>query len=161
MKVQLCCGTNQRSGWLNVDLVDLGQDVVADLGKPWDFLDENSVDHIYCKDGFEHQESLEHFLEQSASALKLGGILEIWVPHFKNPSAYRLSHKHFFSWSCFDAYPEHHDKIRNLKVISNRLILGHNDVFPWKTIHRIINIFPKWWERIFYVSNLYVKFKKV
>ena len=52
LKVHLCCGIQILDGWLNVDVVDFGQEVVADLNKRWDFLDDNSAEYIFCKDGF-------------------------------------------------------------------------------------------------------------
>ena len=116
MKVHLCCGPENFHGWLNVDAVDFGFNTVADLGKPWDFLDPDSVDYILCKDGFEHMDSTEHFLEQAARVLKPGGKLEIWVPHYKNPSAYRITHRTYYSWSLFNVFPEPHDRVKSLRL---------------------------------------------
>ncbi len=160
MKVHLCCGTALRKGWTNVDIGDFGQDVVVDLREPWHFLEDNAVSHIYCKDGFEHQESVEHFLAECARVLKPGGILELWVPHFKNPSAYRLTHRHFFSWSYFDVFPEAHDTVQQLKVVSNRIFVGRKNVRLWYPVHLLANISPKWWERILYASNIEVILEK-
>jgi SAM-dependent methyltransferase len=143
-----------------VDIGNFGQEVVADLSKPWTFLETSTVDHVYCKDGFEHQKNLQHFLAEAARVLKPGGTLEVWVPHFKNPSAYRMTHTAYFSWSCFKAYPEPHDPEQSLKVIRNRLYIGWATSTVWKPIHAIVNLFPKWWERLFYVSNIQVIFEK-
>jgi len=160
VKVHFCCGPFVRKGWINVDCIDFGQEVIADLQEPWHFLDSNSVDHIYCKDGLEHQDSVEHFLREAARVLRPGGTLEIWVPHFKNPSAYRVTHRHWFSWSYFDVYPEPHDAVQNLEVILNRIYIGRKDSAMWAPIHWLANLFPKWWERILYVSNVQVVFRK-
>jgi len=159
MKVNLCCGKLIRKGWLNVDLLDFGQEVIADLNKPWMFLNNESTDYIYCKDGLEHVDSVGHFLLECARVLKRGGIAEVVVPHFKNPSAYRLTHRHYFSWSYFNSFPEPHDPVQNLKVISNKLILG--DKLPWALVNYIMNIFPKYWERLLYASNVGVKLLKL
>ncbi len=161
LKVHLCCGRHISKGWTNVDAVDYGQEIVADLTKRWDCFEDNSVDYIFCKDGYEHQPSVEHFLSECSRVLKPGGILEIWVPHFKNPAAYRITHLHFISWSYFEVFPEPHDKVQNLKILSNRIILGKEDNFPWSFIHNVMNISPKWWERLFYVSNIHVKLQKI
>ena len=160
MNVHLCCGTILRKGWLNVDVLDCGQEVVADLSARWDFLNDNSVESIYCKDGFEHQVSVEHFLAESSRVLRPGGILEIWVPHFKNPSAYRVTHRHRFSWSYFNVYPEPHDRVQDLRVASNKIYVGHKGSLFWRPIHYFINLLPRWWERLCYVSNVEVVFEK-
>ncbi len=154
MKVHLCCGPQEYPGWLNVDAVDFGFNRVADHGKSWDFVEPGSVDYILCKDGFEHMDSPEHFLEQAARVLKVGGKVEIWVPHFKNPSAYRITHRTYYAWSLFDAYPEPHDRTKNLRVVSNRIYVGHKDSRLFAPVHAIANRFPKWFERLFYVSNV-------
>ncbi len=161
MKIHLCCGQNIIKGWINVDFFDFGQEIVANLNEKWDFAKENSVDHIYCKDGFEHLDSGEHFLYESARLLKLGGTLQIWVPHFKNPSAYRLTHKRLLSWSFFDVFPEPHDGVQHLLVVSNKIYIGHKENSIWKPIHYIINKIPLMWERLFYVSNIEVVLKKI
>lgn len=159
--VHLCCGTDILEGWINVDAINFGQEVVANIEEEWGFARENSVDHIYCKDGFEHVDSAEHFLGQAARVLKPGGTLQIWVPHYKNPSAYRMTHKRLLSWSYFDVFPEPHDGVQNLKVISNRIFVGRKGSFAWKPIHYLANKFPRWFERLVYVSNIEVIFQKL
>jgi predicted SAM-dependent methyltransferase len=147
--------------WTNVDINDFGQGVVADIEKRWDFADDGVVSEIYCKDGFEHVESAEHFLSEAARVLHVGGTLRIWVPHYKNPSAYRMTHRRLLSWSYFDAFPEPHDVVQNLKVVSNKLYIGRKESRLWAAPHAFINFIPKWWERIGYVSNIEVVFEKV
>lgn len=147
--------------WINVDAFDFGQQVVADIGKRWDFAEDGAVSEIYCKDGFEHVESAEHFLSEAARVLRVGGTLKIWVPHYKNPSAYRMTHKRFVSWSYFDAFPEPHDAVQNLRVVSNQIYIGHKQSRLWMVPHALINFIPKWWERIGYVSNVEVIFRRV
>ena len=159
-RVHLCCGHQRFPGWINVDLVDFGQEIVADLSQRWTFLEDGSVQQIFCKDGFEHQPDIQHFLRESSRVLIPGGTLEIWVPHFKNPSAYRITHHHYFSWSEFNIYPEPHDDVQDLKVVSNRLYVGWPQSTLWRPIHALINTVPKWWERLAYVSNLQIVFQK-
>ena len=160
MKVHLCCGPENFTGWLNVDAIDFGFNTVADLSKEWNFVEPGSVDYILCKDGFEHMDSTEHFLEQAARVLKPGGKLELWVPHYKNPSAYRITHRTYYSWSLFSVYPEPHDRVQNLRVVSNRLYIGHKDSALFAPLHKLINLCPKWWERVFYASNVEVVLEK-
>ena len=162
-KLHLCCGPRQRFpeslGWLNVDASDFGFNIVADLGGPWGFVEPESVDYIVCNDGFEHMADHQHFLSEASRVLKVGGRMELWVPHFKNPSAYRITHRSFYSWSLWDAYPEPHDATRNLKVVSNRIYVGHEHG-PMAPINWLANVSPKWWERLAYVSNVKVILQK-
>ncbi len=57
-KLHLCCGHELLDGYVNVDSIDFGQEVVADLNKPWKFAKPGSVDYIFIKDGLEHLDSL-------------------------------------------------------------------------------------------------------
>jgi predicted SAM-dependent methyltransferase len=160
-RVHLCCGPQIWPGWVNVDVVDFGQEVKADLAQSWRFSAPGSVDYILCKDGFEHMESTEHFLREAARILRPGGRLELWVPHFRNPSAYRLTHRSYYSWSLFNVFPEPHDVVQNLRVISNRLYIGHKSSRALAPLHWLANLNPKWWERLLYVSNVEVILEKV
>lgn len=161
MKVHLCCGPQQWDGWVNVDMVPFGHNVVADLNKRWEFARDGEVAEIVCKDGFEHVDSAGHFLSEAARILKPGGTLSVWVPHYKNPSAYRVTHVRLLSWSYFNAYPEPHDAVQNLRVTSNRLYIGHENSRLWALPHTLINLVPKWWERMLYASNIGVTFTKM
>lgn len=162
MKIHLCCGPQILKGWLNVDACDFGQQVIADIDKRWDFAEDGAVSEIYCKDGFEHVESAEHFLSEAARVLRAGGTLTVWVPHYKNPSAYRMTHKRLLSWSYFHRFPEPHDAVQNLRVISNKIYyIGHKGSKFWSLAHALINLIPKQWERIGYVSNIEVVFERI
>lgn len=161
MKVHLCCGpTDIMKGWVNVDACNFGQEIIANIEERWDFAADGSVSEIYCKDGFEHVDSAEHFLSETARVLRTSGTLTVWVPHYKNPSAYRMTHKRLLSWSYFNVFPEPHDAVQNLRVISNRIYIGHKDSKAWWCVHTLINLIPKWWERIGYISNIEVVFEK-
>jgi hypothetical protein len=162
MKFHLCCGPQLwGDNWINVDIGDFGQQIKADLNQPWNFAQDATADYIICKDGFEHVLSAEHFLAESSRILKRGGTLEIWVPHYKNPSAYSLTHLRYLSWSFFDVFPEPHDKIQSLKVVSARLYVGNEKSLVWMPFHALINLVPKWYERMFYVSNINVRMEKL
>jgi hypothetical protein len=105
MKMHLCCGPQQYSGWLSVDAIDFGFNVVADLEKTWNFAPAESAEYMVCKDGFEHVGSPSHFLAEAARILAPGGVLQLWVPHYRNPSAYPLTHRTYYSWSLFETFP--------------------------------------------------------
>ncbi len=158
MRYHLCCGPKLKQGWVNVDRVSFGQEVVADINLEWKFAKPNSAEYILIEDGLEHVDSLEHFLKNASRTLSTGGTLEIQVPHFKNPSAYRFTHQHFFSHSMFSIFPEPHDEVQNLRVEKIKLIVDNH--FPLSLFNPIANVFPKYWERFGYVSGLRVWMKK-
>lgn len=158
VSIHLCCGPKKKEGWINVDREDFGQEIVADINKKWTFAKPGSVDHILIEDGLEHLDSVEDFLENAERVLKKGGTLEIKVPHFKNPSAYRVTHKHYFSYSLFHTFPELHDKIKNLRMKSAKLIVDNR--FPLSVLNVPANLVPNLWERLSYVSGLHVILEK-
>jgi predicted SAM-dependent methyltransferase len=160
VRLHLCCGRLhfREPGWINVDAVALGQDVIADLGQPWAFVAPGSVDLIYCKDGLEHQGSVPFFMAEASRVLKPGGRLEIWVPHYKNPGAYRMTHTHLFSYGYWAAYPEPHDATKDLRVIVNEIVVWRA---AWMApINWIANRIPHVWERLAYTANIHVILEK-
>ena len=160
VKFHLCCGLDYRPGFINVDDLEGGpQDVRANLNGPWTFAADASADHILIKDGLEHLKSVEAFLSEASRVLVPGGTLEIQVPHFRSPSAYRLTHLHFFSWSYFDVFPEPHDAVRDFRVITNELVVEKK--FPFNVLNTVANLVPKFWERALYVSGLRVVLEKL
>jgi len=87
LRLNLGCGPNCRSGWLNIDLFDSAADLQLDLRKRWPFAD-GSVAHVYSEHAFEHFEFLEevpHFLAESLRVLQNGGIFEVGVPDTEWP----------------------------------------------------------------------------
>lgn len=158
LRYNLCCGPSPRKEWINVDREKFGQEIVADLNKEWTWAKPHSAEHILIEDGLEHLDSLPHFLRNAARLLKEGGMLEINVPHFKNPSAYRFTHAHFFSYSMFQIFPEAHDETQNLRV--ERIRLTVDPRFPLSLLNIPANLFPNLWERLAYVSGIRVWFRK-
>ena len=53
-QLNLGCGTDIRSGWVNADIVDYGGNVVMDLNKyPYPFPESN-FDYVLCSHVLEH-----------------------------------------------------------------------------------------------------------
>lgn len=154
MKYHLCCGPQKKEGYVNVDQVDFGQEIIANIEKEWKWAKPNSADEILIKDGFEHLQDIELFLSRAWKVLKKGGKLIIEVPHYKAPAAYRITHKHFFSWSTFSIYPEKHDRTP-FKVVQNKLLMP-----PLPGLNLLANIAPKWWEKIFYAEGIHIEMEK-
>jgi len=80
-KLQIGCGRNPLSGWLNTDLLAIQKVVYMDATKPLPFPD-NTLDYIYSEHIFEHISYRDggKFLKESHRVLKPGGRIRIATP---------------------------------------------------------------------------------
>ena len=65
LKLDLGCGKNPREGFIGVDSRKFGQQIVADLRKPWPWADA-SVEEVNCSHFVEHLTAPEriHFVNE-------------------------------------------------------------------------------------------------
>lgn len=154
IKVNLGCGFDVKEGYLNVDAIKTtSRTVVQDLNEDWVLFKDNSIDEIYMKDVIEHLDNLQHLFGEVKRVLKVGGVFCFEFPHYKAPSAYKISHKNFFSWNTWNAFPEHYDinkqkKVFALKVTKNELVV-EDRVFPFTLLNFVANLCPLIWEKFF------------
>ncbi len=59
----------------------------------------------------------------------------------------------------FDVFPEPHDPVQGLKVVSNRLVVEPK-FFPFTLLNICANIMPRFWEKLFYCSGIVVVLEK-
>jgi predicted SAM-dependent methyltransferase len=103
-KLNLGCGYDYRSGWVNLDIkyrADVHQDI---LRFPWPFP-EASFEHILASHVFEHipptlpgtaADALTAVVQECYRILAVGGTLEILVPHGDLSAAeWQRSHTHY------------------------------------------------------------------
>ncbi|MBW2998221.1 methyltransferase domain-containing protein [Candidatus Woesearchaeota archaeon] len=72
--------------WQTLDLIpDYNADVIADINKPLDMIEDNTYDLIYASHILEHVPWFKsvNVLKELFRILKPGGIVEIWVPDFE------------------------------------------------------------------------------
>lgn len=103
--MNLGCGNDIRKDWINLDIAAIeGVDVVHDINVlPLPFS-ENSFDFILCQDILEHLEYIP-LLEEIHRILKIGGVVEIRVPHFSSRFNFiDPTHKKMFSVQTFDYF---------------------------------------------------------
>lgn len=82
VQLNLGCGPNKKSGWVNIDLFDPSADLRLDLREPWPFPD-NAASYVYSEHVFEHFEihvEVPHFLKEAFRVLKPGGVFDVVVP---------------------------------------------------------------------------------
>jgi SAM-dependent methyltransferase len=103
--LNLGCGRDIRQGWINLDRAALpGVDVVHDLeSRPLPFPD-GQFDLILAKDVLEHVDYIP-LLGELHRILRVGGRLEIQVPHFTSAANYvDPTHRNRFSVRTFDYF---------------------------------------------------------
>ena len=85
IRLQLGCGNDPKSGWINHDAVQLpGVDVVHDLNdRPWPWPD-NTVDEIWAKDVLEHLPDTLRTMEELYRITKPGASVYIAVPYWNS-----------------------------------------------------------------------------
>ena len=86
-KLNLGCGPNPKSGWINIDLFNPHADLHLDLRERWPFADA-SVRCIYSEHVFEHfeiDEEVSHFLTEAFRVLLPGGVFDVGVPDTEWP----------------------------------------------------------------------------
>lgn len=109
-RLNLGCGTDIRSGWVNLDRCKLpGVDVVHDLDRfPYPFPDEH-FDVIYASHVLEHVIDLIAVMKELHRILRDGGRLIIRVPHFTSKDAFSdPTHRHVFTVHTFRYFNKGH-----------------------------------------------------
>lgn len=97
--LELGCGNSKKvAGAIGVDAQDHEcVDIVGDVFDVLRQFPEQTIDAVYSFHFFEHVTDLGGLLDEIARVLKVGGRLEIVVPHFSNPYFYSdYTHKTFF-----------------------------------------------------------------
>lgn len=113
-KLNVGCGTDIKEGWINLDLhKNEGVDIIHDIEKlPLPFK-EGSFDEILCQDVLEHVDYIP-VLKDLHRILKLGGKLNIKVPHFTSANNFKdPTHLKMFSCSTFDFFVKDGNHIRS------------------------------------------------
>lgn len=99
MMVHVACGKKILPDYVNIDLIDRGQEVVGDAFGWLDQQPDGSIEEIRAEHFLEHfdVDQLRGWLSLFNLKLETGGILRCVVPHKDNPRAYVLSHKSFWT----------------------------------------------------------------
>lgn len=82
LKLNLACGSNFKTGWVNIDIGSAKADLRLDLRETFPFA-SGSVSIVYNEHFFEHLEypgQALRFLRESWRVLSTGGIFSIGVP---------------------------------------------------------------------------------
>jgi len=105
-KLNIGCGRDVKTGWLNLDSAALpGVDVVYDIAKlPLPFPDEE-FDEILAQDVLEHMNDYMPALRDLHRILKKDGTITIRLPHFTSKNNFiDPTHRRLFSVNTFDFF---------------------------------------------------------
>ena len=97
--VELGCGNDKRNiSYIGIDILDYPcVDIVGDVFEVLKKIPDQSIDTIYSSHFVEHIDNLSLLIDEIFRVIKIGGQVEIVVPHFSNPHFYSdYTHKSFF-----------------------------------------------------------------
>ena len=105
--LNLGCGGRKAPGQLGVDRYPGSRaDIRADLDRPLPFA-ESCADRVVLEHVLEHVAEPVRLIEEIYRILKPGGVLQVEVPYFAHPDAFRdPTHRRFFTWGSFDYFVE-------------------------------------------------------
>jgi len=118
------CGNNIRKGWVNIDIIP-PYDKKVDLNKkPYPFKD-NSFDYILLDNVLEHLEKPINCLEELHRICSPKGGIEIIVPFYNSPNAFRdITHKIFFNLDSLNDFDINvKDRERRYTISKKRFII--------------------------------------
>lgn len=107
LKLNLGCGSDYRTGYLNVDHARTvtKKDLAWDLNVlPWPW-ENDSVEEVLAQDSFEHLTFPDEKIMEVHRILKKGGVFWGGVPYAHSDGAFQgLEHRWFFTEKSFDPY---------------------------------------------------------
>lgn len=146
-KLNLGCGHDIRTGWINLDKAHLpGIDIVHDIEKiPLPFSNEQ-FDTILCQDILEHVDFIP-VLREIHRILKTGGELHLRVPHFTSWRNFDdPTHKNMFSIRTFDYFVkncrikrEYYFDFHFSKIKQKRFLFDKNPFFYNYIVEIVVN----------------------
>ena len=126
MKLNLGCGKDIRPDYVNMDIIDYGQEIVRDVLRGIPFSD-NTFDEVYTSHFMEHirtGEDLFFVLGEIWRVLKPGGIFIIRVPHSDTQEAFYPDHKSYWNEKMAEAtFGTEFNKLKgghNFKILEMR-----------------------------------------
>ncbi|CAG1020043.1 hypothetical protein MTYM_00025 [Methylococcales bacterium] len=165
-KLNLGCGFDLKEGYINLDIVDHGGNMIHDINSfPYPFS-ENTFDEIYCSHILEHLDSFHKTVSELWRIAKPNASIIVYAPFFLNTKYFgEPDHKIPFSIRTFDNYEyignrklkfyeqwklNHRTNYRSqvqFEVIEKRFITSHFAILKW--MDYLVNIEPVMYERFF------------
>jgi predicted SAM-dependent methyltransferase len=181
-KLNLGCGNDIRVGYINLDIVDYGGNIIHDINTfPYPFP-ENYFDEIYASHVLEHLDSFHKTVTELYRISKPDAVIIVYAPFFLNTKYFgEPDHKIPFSIRTFDNYEyienrklKFYEKWKlnhrtnyqgkaSFEIIEKRFITSHFKLLKWMDF--LINIEPVMYERflagIFSPEEVYFKLRVI
>jgi SAM-dependent methyltransferase len=153
-RLNLGCGTDIRSGYVNLDAAALpGVDVVHDLTVLPLPLDDGAFAEVLCQDVLEHLPDYPRLLGEIHRVLRPGGRLVVRSPHFTSRSVWLdPTHRTAFSIDTLrffvagDRYAEraYYFPFKFSRVESARIVFHRYRGMPWNfALEALVNRSPR------------------
>ena len=125
-KLNLGCGANIKSGYVNLDKSKIkGVDVAHNLDRyPWPFP-SNYFEEVYAMDVIEHLSDLFRAMKEIHRISKNGARIRLIVPYWHSSAAFYPNHKYFFNTDGLKFFTEKertYDSFYGFRMESIRLI---------------------------------------
>jgi SAM-dependent methyltransferase len=89
VSIDLGCGARKQSGFIGVDIAQLGQvDIVTDLDNGLPFED-NSVDEVYSNFFFEHTKDIIFLFKELFRVSTNGAVIKFSVPYYQSGTQFK------------------------------------------------------------------------
>lgn len=165
-KLNIGCGKKLLEGYVNLDVVDYGGNLIHDLNSfPYPF-DANTFDEILASHILEHLNNFNQVINELYRISKPGGIIRVFAPFFLNTKYFGdPDHKIPFSIRTFDNYEfidnkklKFYEKWKldhrtNYQTFAKFEILEKkfnvSNFAPLKWLNPIVNLEPVIYERLF------------
>ncbi len=163
IKLNLGGGNSKLDGYASVDLFAEGAEYRVDLTTfPWPFADK-SVDAVAMLHFLEHVQDVERTVQEVHRILKTGGEFWVIVPHQKNPAAYDISHRSYFTCSTFhsiagEIYYRFGGK-RLFRTICFKMPLVNSRWIKWTPLDAISSRFPVFYEKFIPFAPAHIEWK--
>jgi predicted SAM-dependent methyltransferase len=182
MKLNLGCGKDIKPGYINLDIVDYGDNQIHDINSiPYPFKD-NSFEEIYASHVLEHLDNFNKTITELYRIAKPNCTIIVYAPFFLNTKYFgEPDHKIPFSIRTFDNYEyignrklkfyekwkldhrTNYESAAKFEILEKKFITSHFAALKWMDL--IVNLEPVIYERffagIFSPEEVYFKLRAV
>ena len=164
MKLNLGCGKDLREGYVNIDIVDYGGNIIHNLNSyPYPFED-NTFEEIYASHVLEHLNNFHDAVTELYRISRPGANIIVYAPFFLNTKYFgEPDHKIPFSIRTFDNYEfignrklkfyekwklnhrTNYEGRAQFEILEKKFITSHFTALKWMDL--IVNIEPVIYER--------------
>jgi predicted SAM-dependent methyltransferase len=165
-KLNIGCGKDIREGYINLDVVDYGGNMIHDINSfPYPF-EENTFDEIYASHILEHLDNFHNTVNELYRISKPDARIIVYAPFFLNTKYFgEPDHKIPFSIRTFDNYEyignrklkfyekwklnhrTNYEGKAQFEILEKKFITSHFAILKWMDF--FLNLEPVMYERFF------------